>query len=218
MAKIKNFKKFHPTLIFYFNIVLQLSLFVIFLNFFGIPAITKYQNKETMVVYSEEETDGIEAPAITMLAVKDTGFGWKTVGKRVTSLALFFMVGQCEKVGFSDVETCVSNDTFDLSEFLKEARLGLYDGMGTTSLFRDPSTSPLWTEDMTVTFSGRYFTLSLSRIITRRESDVILFRVDSTSSFSYTFFVHDENFFLMNINPFSLPRNCLLYTSDAADE
>ena len=194
-------------LIFYFNIVLQLSLFVIFLNFFGIPAITKYLQKETMVVYSEEQTDGIEAPAITVFAVKDTGSGWKTVGKNVTSLRSFFMFDQCKKAGFTDVETCVSNDTFGLNEFLKEARLGLYDGMGTTSLFGDPSTSPLWTEDLTVTFSGRYFTLSLSYMITRREIDVILFCVDSTSSFSYTFFVHDENFFLVNITHSVCPAN-----------
>ena len=166
MARSKDFKKLQPTLIFSFNIVLQLSLFVIFLNFFGIPAIRKYLQKETMVVYSEEETDGIEAPAITVVVNTDTGFGWKTLNKNVTNFSSFNMFDLCMNAGFADVETCVSNDTFDLSEFLKEARLGLYDGMGTTSLFRDPSTSPLWTEDLTVTFSGRYFTLSLSRTIT----------------------------------------------------
>ena len=97
MARSKDFKKLQPTLIFYFNIVLQLSLFVIFLNFFGIPAITKYQNKETMVVYSEEETDGIEAPAITVVAVNGMSLGWKTVGKNVTSFKSFYMFDQCKK-------------------------------------------------------------------------------------------------------------------------
>ena len=210
MARSKEFKKFLPTLIFYFNIVLQIGLFVIFLNFFGIPAITKYLNKETMIVYSEEETNGIEAPAISMFAVKDTdsgGFyvGWETVGKSVTNMVSFKMFELCMNAGFTDVKDCVSNDTFELRQFLKEARLGLYGGKLATSLFGDPSTSPLWTEDMTVSFSGRYFTLSISRTITRSEPEIILFRVDSTSSFSYTFFVHDENFFLLNINPFSLP-------------
>ena len=46
-------------LLFYFNIVLQLSLAVIFLNFFGIPSIQKYLQKETIIVFSEEQTDGI---------------------------------------------------------------------------------------------------------------------------------------------------------------
>ena len=209
MARNKEFKKFLPTLIFYFNIVLQIGLFVIFLNFFGIPAITKYLKKETMIVYSEEETNGIEAPAITMLAEKDTdnGFslGWNTVGERVTNMVAFEMFDLCMNAGFTDVKTCVSNDTFELRQFLKEARLGLYGGKLATSLFGDPSISPLWTEDMTVSFSGRYFTLSISRTIMRSEPEIILFRVDSSSSFSYTFFLHDENFFLMNINPFSLP-------------
>ena len=119
-----------------------------------------------MVVHSEEETNGIEAPAITLFVVKETGvamltLGWKTFDNSVT-----------------------------------------YD---TRSLFPNSSASHLWTKDMTATFSGRYFTLRLSRTITRKESDAILFRVDTTSSLIYTFFVHDENFFLMNINPFSLP-------------
>ena len=124
MARSKNFKKFLPTLTFCFNIVLQIGLFVTFLNFFGIPAITKYLKKETMIVYSEEETNGIEAPAITMLAEKDTdnGFslGWNTVGERVTNMVAFEMFDLCMKTGFTDVETCVSNDTFELNEFLKD--------------------------------------------------------------------------------------------------
>ena len=131
MAISKEFKKFLPTLIFYFNIVLQIGLFVIFLNFFGIPAITKYLNKETMIVYSEEETNGIEAPAISMFAVKDTdsgGFyvGWETVGKSVTNMVSFKMFELCMNAGFTDVKDCVSNDTFELRQFLKEARLGLW--------------------------------------------------------------------------------------------
>ena len=192
-----------------FNILLQLALFVIFLNFFGIPCVTKYLNKETMVVYSEEETNGIEAPAITVFAVKKTGIamsmmtlGWKTIDNSLTSLDSFKMINHCMKTGWIDMKACISYDTFELSEFLKEAKLGLFDEKNTTSLFRDPSTSPLWTEDMTVTFSGRYFTLKLSKIINRRDSDVILFHMDTTSSFIYTFFVHDESFFIYNINPF----------------
>ena len=196
-------------MLFQFNILLQLGLFVIFLIFFGIPSVTKYLDKETMVVHSEEETNGIEAPAITMFAVKKTGIamsmmtlGWKTIDNSLTSLDSFKMIDHCMKTGWIDIKACISYDTFELSEFLKEAKLGLFDEKNTTSLFRDPSTSPLWTEDMTVTFSGRYFTLKLSKIINRRDSDVILFHMDTTSSFIYTFFVHDESFFIYNINPF----------------
>ena len=210
MARSKDFKKLRPTLLFQFNILLQLVLFVIFLSYFGIPSVTKYFDKKTMVVHSEEETYGIEAPAITLFAMKDTGIpmvtlGWRTKDGSLTSMPSFNMIDHCRKIGFTDVEACVSNDTFELGEFLKEAQLNLFDGKDTTSLFRDPSTSPLWTEDMTVTFSGRYFTLKLPKTITRREYDAILFRVDTVSSFIYTFFVHDENYFIFNINPFSLP-------------
>ena len=198
-------------MLFQFNILLQIGLFVIFLSYFGIPSVTKYLKKETMVVHSEEETFGIEAPAITLFAMKDTGIpmvtlGWKTTDNSLTSMTSFNMFDHCRKKDFTDnMEACVLNDTFELSDFLKEAQLNLFDGKDTTSLFRDPSSSPLWTEDMSVTFSGRYFTLKLPKKITRREYDAILFRMDTTSSFIYTFFVHDESYFIFNINPFSLP-------------
>ena len=157
-----SFNKVRSTLLFQFSIVLQLVLFVIFLNFFGIPAVTKYLNKETMVVYSEEETNGIEAPAITVFAATETGvammsLGWKSIDNSLSSLNSFNMFDLCMKGGFTDVVSCVLDDTFELSEILKEAQLGIFDGKNTTSLLRDPSTSLLWTEDMTVTFSGRYF-------------------------------------------------------------
>ena len=68
---------------------------------------------------SLNETDGIEAPAITVFAVKGMSLGWKTVGKNVTNMGTFKMFDLCMKAGFTDVATCVSNDTFGLSEFLK---------------------------------------------------------------------------------------------------
>ena len=44
-----------------------------------------------------------------------------------------------------------------------------------------------------------------SQIITRNDSDAIVFSLNSSSFFSYSFLLHDEDFFLLNINPFTLP-------------
>ena len=49
--------------------LVQIALFVAFLYFFGLPAIKRYQDKNVMVVTSMRDTDGIEAPAITILAL-----------------------------------------------------------------------------------------------------------------------------------------------------
>ena len=160
----------NPTLGHLINVVVQLFLIALFLMVFGIPSIQKYLDKGTIVVSSEEETDGIEAPAITVFALKDTGvgkmdLGWKT-SPDATSLWTFNMVDHCTKIGLPNLATCVSNDTFELSDYLKEAHSGLFRP---ASKFL--SHDSLWTEDMTFTFIGRHFTLRLSQIITRNDSD-----------------------------------------------
>ena len=120
----------HPTLGHCFDALVQFILVVLFLMLFGIPSIQKYLDMETIVVHSEEDTNGIEAPAITVFVLKDTGvglinLGWKTSDDTVTSLWSFNMVNHCVKIGLTNLATCVSNDTFELSDYLKEAHLGL---------------------------------------------------------------------------------------------
>ena len=181
------------------NVVVQLFFIALFLMVFGIPSIQKYLDKGTIVVSSEEETDGIEAPAITVFALKDTGIGkmdlgWKT-SSDATSLWTFNMVDHCTKIGLPNLATCVSNDTFELSDYLKEAHSGLF--RPASKFFSHDS---LWTEDMTFTF-----TLRLSQIMTRDDSDAIVFSLNTSQSFSYSFLLHDEDFFLLSINPYSLP-------------
>ena len=200
MVKGMEVKRLPPTLVNYFDKILQLVLFVIFLVLFGIPSVCKYLDKETMIIFAEEETDGIEAPAITFLGMKNW-MGWKSVNNVTNSQ--FNIVDHCKEIGFTDLdlETCTANDTFGLADFLKEAKIGALEPQPVLneSALR---TSSLWTADVTATPYGRHFTLKLGRTITRNNSDFVIFRMDSTSSFYYSVWVHDENFFLVNMNPF----------------
>ena len=54
---------------------LQLVLLVIFLHYFGLPAVSRYQKMEVMVVSSRRDTGGIQAPAITIAA--GNPHGWR---------------------------------------------------------------------------------------------------------------------------------------------
>ena len=74
MVQSKKVAKLNPTLLFCLNILLELTLFGLFLIYFGIPSISKYLAKETIVISSVEETNGIEAPAITVFVLKNTVF------------------------------------------------------------------------------------------------------------------------------------------------
>ena len=69
---------------------LEMSLYglllALFLVFFGIPSVKKYQSKETIILSSRKFTNGIEAPAVTLIALnKNTGYGWKTKSNQTSS-------------------------------------------------------------------------------------------------------------------------------------
>ena len=60
------------------EVLLHIILFVFFMSFFGIPALTKYRREETITISSLELTYGIEAPTVTLIGVKtNTSTGWK---------------------------------------------------------------------------------------------------------------------------------------------
>ena len=207
------FGKSQPILTFYLNIFFHLALFLLFLVFFGIPSIEKYLAKETIFTFSEEETGGIEPPAVTFVALKASGsnavVGWKT-SHDIKNYQKFSMVDHCENISLTDLETCVSNDTFGLDEFLKEANLGFLDDRTGLS-----AASSLWSEDLAATFLGRYFTLKPPRTLTRNDSDAIVFRMDTTSSLTFWILLHDHNYFLLNINPFSQPARMLMVNGNS---
>ena len=54
------------------HLVLHVVLFILFMEFFGIPSVQKYIDQDTIVISSEEQTNGIESPAITIAALGKT--------------------------------------------------------------------------------------------------------------------------------------------------
>ena len=109
---------------------------------------------------------------------------------------MFHLADHCQKRGFTDFEECTLNDTYGLADFLKKAEIGLLEPK---DLIVESSKS-LWTEDVTATTYGRHFTLNLGLTITREDSDFLGFTMDS--NFFYSIWVHDDKYFLVNINPF----------------
>ena len=193
--------KWRQSFVFGINLLLHLVLFLLFLAFFGVPSIEKYLERKTIVIFSEEQTNGIEAPAITFAPSNFSIFGWRTVNESMNDPTTSFdMVHHCQKLNTTDIESCISRDTFQLDDFMKVARLGFY---GEEHSFLNESSSSLWTEDITIPFMGRHFTLKPSQVVTRDPSDTLAFFLDA--GFSYSVFIHDENFFLINYNPMALP-------------
>ena len=56
------------------RLFLQLSLFFIFLHFFGMPAVDMYEKRDIMLVENTKFTRGIPVPAVTIVVFEQAHF------------------------------------------------------------------------------------------------------------------------------------------------
>ena len=179
--------------------ILQIVLFSLFLAFFGLPSLIQYQRKEIIVLKSESKTDGIEPPAVTLQA-KRNSLGWKTVEKDQFWQS-FDLFDHCMEINMT-VEDCMKQDSFELEDFLVDA---MYIGIGINQNYSAPIlfNSSFWKEDMSLSKFGRHFTLKSLKNITQNEGDCLTFVL--SRNFSFSVFIHDEDFFLFTLNPLGPP-------------
>ena len=173
-------------------------LLVLFMVFFGIPSVQKYQRKETIFLSSRESTNGIEAPAVTFLALSNsTGYGWKTKTNQTSSVdnryTFTFLLDHCKEINHTDLEVCISEDSFAVTDFLTTATFEMR-----ASSLGHLNTSA-WTEDIDTTANGRYFTWSPKRLMSPNWSDLIF--LSTYKNFKFYIFVHDINFSFISTNP-----------------
>ena len=161
------------------KVLLQVTLIVLFLYYFGEPGLKRFQDKQTTIVTSEELTEGIEAPAISFQA------GWKSSEIGNTLNVISPICGQAD-----NITQCILDKTFDLNETV------LYAGMGFE--VGDPVKNgeslmgqELWTEDFTTTLYGRFYTINFRRIVGPNYiKDCINFLLNENMTY-YTF-IHDK--------------------------
>ena len=185
------------------HLILHVFLFILFLIFFGVPSVKKYLDKETIVIYSEEQTNGIEAPAITFAAMTKTpsvAKGWKS-GHRNLTFETFAMFDYCQGLNFTKMDVCLENDTIARDGFLKSARIGNFER--NTSSIAYESLSSLWSEDASLTSMGRHFTFKPSATLTPAPNSLLMFELENI--FDYHIWLHDENFFIPNQSPSGSP-------------
>ena len=166
----------------------------------------KLNEKQTIVISSEEQTNGIEAPAITFAALKNDGgavaMGWKSVEQNLT-FETFAVFNHCQRMNLTNMEACLKNGTVERDEFLKSARLGLSEE-NSTFLLVDESSSSIWSEDLAASFLGRQYTLKPPMNLATGTNGYLMFQLDN--SFDYLIWLHDETFFLPNQNPLGPPN------------
>ena len=143
------------------KVILQLGLFLVFLVFFGIPAVQKYVKKDTIIITSEEDTNGIEAPAVTFSCSFFGKDGWKSVFENTSVTNHNFRIGDHCKDS-EDIEVCLEEDTFSFNDFILGAKFG------PTSPKEMLMNKSFWTEDLTFTSAGRCYTFRVEKHITHQ--------------------------------------------------
>ena len=172
---------------------LQIVLFVLFFVFFGVPAVQKYKKKDTIIVTSEEDTDGIEAPAVTFTSSFFGKVGWKSLFENASVSYMDFRISDhCKDLGI--INECIEKDTFSLSESIIGVWLGPLE-----------MNNSFWMEDLTYTSAGRFYTFKINRKISHADDDYLNFVLNTTNVAAVH--VHDEKYFLMNSNPLGPPLN-----------
>ena len=191
--------KLNPVL--FSKTILQLLLFCLFLGFFGIPSYDQYQRKETIIVKSELETTGIEAPAVTLQATQNN-FGWKST-ENGSLWQEFDLYEHCERINMT-IEQCIQTDTITLKDFLTNVEIKTIFSPYSIS-FNLSSLLTYWTEDISATTFGKHFTFKPPKSTTLNQDYCMTFTL--VKNFEFSVFVHDEDFFLNNANPLGPPVN-----------
>ena len=104
------------------KVFLQIALFSVLLIFFGFPAVEKYHKKETITVSSEELTNRIESPALTIMGISIKGLGWKNPQDGLGTWNSFKFDEHFAKLKTTTIEKCVENDTFHSTDVVKSAQ------------------------------------------------------------------------------------------------
>ena len=186
---------------------MEMSLYgiflVLFMVFFGIPSVEKYQRQETIFLSSRKLTNGIEAPAVTFVVLSNTtGYGWKTKTNQTSSVdgryTNTFLLDHCKEINQTDLETCISNDSFALTDFLTTATFQM-----TGSSLNEKNTSS-WREDIDITADGRHFTWKPQRFISPAVEDFVFITV--RKNFKFYIYVHDVNFYVLSTNPYGTTK------------
>ena len=156
--------------------VLQLILLVVFLFFFGLPAIATYRRKEVLVVENKKDTGGIPFPAITVAAwIQEATDGCYQLNKTI--------------------EQCIEDNSLGSSDLIKGVLLG-FEAQASLNL-----TKEMLTEDSTHLWSGRFYTLNLPLTIGPDDDTDQVYIFLSNISMEYQLFIHDPKFYIYSDNP-----------------
>ena len=168
------------------KLLLQILLLLTFLQFFGLPAINKYQQKDVMIVESTKDTEGIPLPAISLMFAASA----PEIQKYRSCYQLNVSVIDCLETNAPNVSTMLKKTLFG---YKKKKTLYLSKKNLTTSV--GPITGP--------NSAGIIYTMNLPLKIGPNDMDTQFFLFLAPALVNVM--LHDPHFFIYNDNPYGVP-------------
>ena len=168
------------------KIILQSTLFIVFLYYFGLPAFQTYLKEAVLVTSSKQETGSIPAPAVTVCG--------RNPEDEVGELEDSPLLEACN--ASENVFQCVQAKSWALEDLVFGAQKG-------TELKENLLETSLWKPDFLKHYACFTFTSNMT-IGTDYHVDELDFFLNSAMVFMV--YIHSPTFFLQNIFP-ALPSN-----------
>ena len=173
------------------KLLLQILLLLIFLQFFGVPAINKYQQKDVMIVESTKDTEGIPLPAVSLLFAASA----PEIQKYRSCYKLYVSIIDCLKTNAPNVSTILKKT---LLGYKKKTTLYLGKNNLTTNL------GPNW--------AGIIYTMNLPLKIGPNDMETQFFLFLAPAFVNVM--LHDPNFFIYNGNPYGVPTATQVFDAE----
>lgn len=182
------------------KICVQLGFIGFFFVFFGKPSLERFLEKQVLTVTSKRYSDKVLPPAVTIVAYDGDKGGWDQAVPTKDSEALQAVCGDQP-----DIERCIRSHSRGLEETAFVEMGGISGSAPWAEALTDPA---LWREDFTSAWYGRSFTLTYPHARgTAWRTDAINIHVNKSDGLNRRIFLHDPNYFILSVNPLSLPIN-----------
>ena len=173
--------------------VIIIILSVIFLRFFGLSTLAKWNRQDVQIVSRKELRDSLPPPAVTICPKIKADSGWKPETQDVPGLE------KCK--GQPDLEECVIKNTFSLDEVVDETYRLTYAEDKEVLEESELINESLWISRMTETTNGMCHTLVYDQHINQRS----YFGIRLNPNLTAAVFLHDPNFFVFKSTNVFIP-------------
>ena len=195
---------------FILKFIVQTILFGIFLIYFGLPALQRYEEQKVIVTVDEVETDGIPAPAVTLCGKNNKTGVWREMSNWTSVL------DQCNSS--DNMLACIESKAWKRKDIVPSAIQGIDKN-------EDLTHHTMWTSYI-FNFLGNCFIFTSDMIMkVNYTMNDLLFELNR--NLQYNVYIHSSDYFILTDNPtiskviyeqIYPPQDCNKYTTIVMEE